>query len=204
MITLYGISASRAFRCLWMLEELGLDYRHEPLDYRDKAGLNDPAYRALNPNGRIPTLVDGDTVLWESMAINLYLARRYGDPQRLWPESHEGEGLAWQWSFWVMTEVEHPLLSVLMHRRLLPPERRDPEKAARNEGLLQQPLNVLQQALDARDHLVEGRFTVADLNVAAVLGWTRPARLDLAPYPAVDAWLSRCLARPAYGRAQTG
>ncbi|RMG38712.1 MAG: glutathione S-transferase family protein [Gammaproteobacteria bacterium] len=203
MITLYGISASRAFRCLWMLEEVGLPYRHEPLDYRDKAGLDDPSYRALNPNGRIPTLVDGDHVLWESMAINLYLARKYGGDAGLWPDSPETEGLAWQWSFWVMTEVEHALLTVLMHRRVLPEAKRDPERATRNEGLLRQPLRVLDQALGDRDYLVDGRFTVADLNVAAVVSWAKPARYPLKEYPALSAWLNCCLSRPARKRAQT-
>ena len=202
MITLYGISASRAFRCLWMLEELGIDYRRKPLDYRDQAALNDPAYRALNPNGRIPTLVDGDYVLWESMAINLYLARRYGQAAGLWPDDEQAEGLAWQWSFWVMTEVEHPLLSVLMHRRVLPTEKRDPQRAARTPGLLRQPLQVLDQALRGRDWLLHERFTVADLNLASVLAWARPARLSLRDWPALDAWLKRCLARPARRRAQ--
>lgn len=202
MITLYGIAASRAFRCLWMLEELGLDYRHEPVDYRDRAALDDPGYRALNPNGRIPTLVDGDLVLWESMAINLYLARRYGTEAGLHPDGAQNEGRALQWSFWVMTEVEQPLLKVLLHRRLLPRERRDPQQAARNEGILRQPFAVLDAALAQADWLAGERFTVADLNVAAVLGWAQPARLSLKPWPALYDWLGRCLDRPARRRAQ--
>ncbi len=202
MITLYGIAASRAFRCLWMLEELGLEYRHEPIDYRDRAALDAPAYRQLNPNGRIPTLIDGELVLWESMAINLYLARRYGADTGLWPDTVEDEGRAGQWSFWVMSEIEHSLLTVLMHQRLLPEERRDPERATRHRGILRQPFAVLERALGARDWLAGTRFTVADLNVAAVLSWARPARLSLREWPVLDDWLDRCLERPARRRAQ--
>lgn len=201
MLKLYGIAQSRTFRPLWLLHELGLEFEHVPLDFRGEA-LNDPAYRALNPNGRVPTLVDGDLVLWESMAINLYLARRYGGDSGLWPDSIAGEGLALQWSFWVMTEVESALLSVLMHSRVLPEDKRDPNKVSRNLGLLKAPFKILDQALEGRDYLADGHFTVADLNVAAVLSWCRPLRLTLGEYPALDAWLGRCLARPARKTAQ--
>ena len=75
-ITLYGISASRAIRSIWAAEEIGLEYTHVPTHFGRDA--KHPDYLAINPNGRIPTLVDGDLVLFESMAINTYLARKYG------------------------------------------------------------------------------------------------------------------------------
>jgi glutathione S-transferase len=201
MLKLYGITQSRAFRPLWLLHELGLEFEHIPLDFHGD-DLKTPEYRALNPNGRVPTLVDGDLVLWESMAINLYLARKYGGEAGLWPDSIAGEALAWQWSFWVMTEVEYSLLTVLMHGRVLPKEKRDPDKASRNLGCLKAPFSVLDQALAGKTYLIGERFSVADLNVAAVLTWCKPARVALADYPNLDAWLSRCLARPARKRAQ--
>lgn len=201
MLKLYGITQSRAFRPLWLLHELGLDYEQIPIDYRGN-DLSDPAYLEVNPNRRIPTLVDGDLVLWESMAINLYLARRYGGKSGLWPDGIEAEGLALQWSFWVMGEVETPLLSVLMHSRVLPAEKRDPHKVSRNLGVLKAPLSVLNQALAGRKYLIADHFTVADLNVAAVLAWCKPAQLELQDYPHLGAWLKRCLARPARIQAQ--
>ena len=201
MLKLYGITQSRAFRPLWLMHELGLEYEQIALDYRGEQ-LSDPAYLAVNPNGRIPTLVDGDLALWESMAINLYLARRYGGDSGLWPDSIEGEALAQQWSFWVMGEVEGPLLSVLMHSRVLPAEKRDPDRVSRNLGVLKAPFAVLDQALAGRDYLLGRQFTVADLNVAAVLSWCKPAKLPLDDYPQLDAWLKRCLARPARRQAQ--
>ena len=201
MLRLYGITQSRAFRPLWLLYELGLPFEHVKMDYRGEA-LRDPAYRALNPNARIPTLVDGDLVLWESMAINLYLARRYGTAAGLWPDGIEQEALTWQWSFWVMTEVEHALLTVLMHSRVLPEDKRDPDRLSRNAGLLKAPFGVLDQALRGREYLVADRFCVADLNVAAVLAWCKPARIPLEAYPELAAWLQRCLDRPARRQAQ--
>jgi len=77
MIKLYGIPASRAFRPLWMLEELGLAYENVPVNFAD-GGTRSAEFLTLNPNGHIPVLVDGEVVLWESMAISLYLARKYG------------------------------------------------------------------------------------------------------------------------------
>jgi glutathione S-transferase len=120
----------------------------------------------------------------------------------MWPDSLEQEALTWQWSFWVMSEVEHPLLTVLMHSRVLPEEKRDPERASRNRGVLKAPFGVLDQALHGREYLVADRFCVADLNVAAVLSWCKPARVSLEAYPDLAAWLRRCLDRPARRQAQ--
>jgi len=200
MIQIHGISASRAFRCLWLLEELDLAYEHIPVDFRGNA-TSDPAFRAINPNGRIPAMVDNELVLFESMAINLYLASRYDDGRGLWPADIADQGRTYQWSFWVMSEVEHALLSVLMHGHLLPEERRDPRKVSRNSGVLQQPFAVLEQALDGRDYLLGKQFSLADLNVAAVLSWARAARMKLDDYPQLQAWLKACLKRPACRQA---
>jgi len=193
MITLYGISASRAFRCLWMLEELGLEYEHVKTNFTgdNKA----PEYLALNPNGRIPTLVDGDFVLWESLAINLYLAAKYDGG--LQPKSLEDRALATQWSFWAMTEVEKPLLELLFHSAILPVEQRRQEARELALQTLEAPFRVLEQCLAGREQLVSDRFCVGDLNVASVLSWVRMARHDLSAHPAIDGWLTACLDRPA-------
>jgi glutathione S-transferase len=193
MITLYGIPASRAFRCLWMLEELGLEYESIPTNFM--GDNKQPDYLALNPNGRIPTLVDGDTVLWESMAINLYLAEKYDGG--LQPKSLEDRGRATQWSFWVMTEIEKALLEYLFHTLLLPEDQRDAAVSAAAAKQLQAPLEVLDGVLQGREHLVGDRFTVADLNVASVLSWAQMARFDLSAVPNVSHWLTTCTSRPA-------
>jgi glutathione S-transferase len=195
MIKLYGIPASRAFRSLWMLEELGLEYENVPTSFM--GGTRTAEFLKLNPNGHIPVLVDGETVLWESMAINLYLARKYG-AGRLWPASVADEGRAFQWSVWVMTEVETPLLAVLMHRRILPQEQRDESVVAASETKLAGPFGVLEGALRGRSYLLGDTFSVADLNVASVLSWVALARLDLGKWPALAAWMKRCSERPAF------
>jgi glutathione S-transferase len=197
MLQLYGNERSRAIRCLWMLEEVGKPYQLVDKSLRAD-DLHSAEYLRLNPNARIPTLVDGDLVLWESMAINLYLAQKYDRPMHC--ASAEVLGLAAQWSFWAMLEIEHLLLDLLNHRAVLPEFARDLSAVERDELLLKKPLSVLDSSLAGRFHLAGDGFTVADLNVAGILVWGKIARLDLSAYPDLAAWLDRCLARPAYAR----
>ena len=174
MLQLYGNSRSRAMRCLWMLEEMGKPY--QLIEKSTRADdLQDSEYLRLNPNARIPTLVDGDLVLWESMAINLYLAQKYEGPMHC--PGPEVLGLAAQWSFWAMLETEALLLDLLNHRAVLPEFARDPSYAERDELLLKKPLDVLNGALVEHDYLVGNSFTVADLNVASIL-WSAPLGVD--------------------------
>ena len=196
-LRIYGVPRSRAFRTLWMAEELGLPYELVPVHQRDAAG--DAALRRVNPNGQIPAIEDGDATLWESMAINLYLARKHGGP--LAPADPVEDGRILQWSFWVVTACEAPAFRVLRHRFLLPEGERRAEEAEAGLRQLARPLGVLDGELAAKEHLVGGRFTVADLNLASILAWLRAASVDLGGWPAVAAWLGRCLRRPAARRA---
>ena len=196
MLKLYGNLRSRATRCIWMLEEMGEPYELIETSVRSD-DLQNPAYLRLNPNARIPTLVDGDTVLWESMAINLYLAQK---PGPMHAASAAVTGLAAQWSFWAMLETEALLLDLLSHRVLLVEHVRDPSHVERNTLLLQKPLGILNQTLSGTEYLAGDSFTVADLNVASILAWGKLSRLDFSPHPSVARWLERALERPAYKR----
>ena len=198
MIKLHGIYRSRTIRPLWLLEELEVPFEQVPVDFR-LGETHHPDFLALNPNGHIPVLEDDGFVLWESMAINFYLAEKFGGP--LWPDSARERGLCHQWTLWVVTEVETPLLTLLRHTALLPEEKRDPEKARTNLEKLHGPFAVLNAALADRAYLLGESFTLADLNVAAVLSWARAARFPMAPYPHLEAWLKKCLSRPARKKA---
>ena len=198
MIKLYGISASRAFRPMWLMEEIDLDYELIPVDFR-KGENRTKDYLAINPNGKIPTLIDDDLVLYESMAINLYLAKQYGG--NFYPDDPAQEALANMWSYWVMTEVEHSLLTILLNTRLLPEEQRKPERIERNLLLLEKPFSVLNDALEGKTFLIGEAFSIADLNVAAVISWCRPARVNLKRWPNMKNWLERCISRPAFKQA---
>lgn len=207
-LTIYGIIASRAVRPLWVATELGLDFEHQPTDY--KTGVTrTPAFQALNPNGHIPVIVDhrpeGDVTVWESMACALYIARHHGQPDgvNLVPATPREDAEALRWSFWTVTEVEKDALTVLMHRMVMPAEQRKPELAEAAERRLQVPLRVLEQHLTQQQargesFIAAARFTVADLCVASVMLWVKPARELLAQHPLASAWLAQCLGRPAY------
>ena len=196
MIKLYGIPRSRTARVLWMLEELQVPYELVPVSFIGES--RKPEYLKINPNGHVPALQDGDLTLFESLAINLYLARKYD--KGLWPKTVEGEAKAYQWSIWAMTELEEPLLTVLMNRAFLPEAQRDAKKAADGAERFKTPLDVLEGQLTS-DWLAGKEFSVADLNVASVLGWANLGGLELTPK--AQAWLGRCTARPGYARFLT-
>lgn len=195
MLKLYGIPRSRANRCMWMLEEI-----NQPYELIEKSAhpndLRTPEILRLNPNARIPILVDGEVVLWESLAINLYLAQKFEGP--LHAGSPEVVGKATQWSIWVMLEIESLAQDMMQHRLWLADFARDASYAERAEILLQNPLKVLNESLKGRKFLLGNDFTVGDLNVSAIVSWVRRAGMDLSSMPEVDRWLQACLARPAY------
>jgi len=197
MIKLYGVPGSRAMRSLWMLEELGVPYENIKTQFGTDS--RQPEYLdKINPNGKVPALQDGDVTLWESLAINLYLARKYD--KGLWPKSIAGEGHTFKWSIWAMTEAEEPVVTALVHRVFFPPEQRDPKKADDAAERFQIPLKVLEGELAGKTYLLGNDFTVADLNVAAVLCWAPMAGLDMSAAPNAAGWLTRCTTRPAYAK----
>jgi glutathione S-transferase len=194
-LKIYGVARSRAFRILWMAKELGLDYEHVKVDFAT-GETRQPGFLALNPNGHVPVIDDDGFILWESMAINLYLAKKYG-AGRLYPTRLDDEARAWQWSFWGMTEVERPVLMAMFNRAILAEDQRDAAAAEAAEKQLAQPLRVLDGALAHTVNLLGDNFTVADLNVASILSWARPAQIDLGPFARVAEWLKTCAERPA-------
>jgi len=199
LVTIYGIPRSRAFRNLWAAEETGVDYVLEPTDF--VTGAKQPGFVALNPNAKIPALRDGALVLWESLAINLYLARKYGEG--LWPATVEDEGRAFMWTLWAATELEPIQMQWAYNSFVRPPEQRDPALASAGAEGMKRPYGVLETVLGAGcPYLLGERFGIADLNVASVAytawfnGW------DFSPFPKVKAWLDSCLERPAARRAR--
>ena len=195
-LSIYGIPTSRALRILWLANELGLDFNYVPVDF--SGGSRQPEFMKLNPNGHVPVIDDDGLILWESLACNLYLIKKHGGP--LQPKSLADEGRALQWSFWVMTEVEKAALTQLM-KLVYPADIPDTEAAAQKQKLIP-ALGVLNGALAGKDYLLGSSFTIADLNVAAVLAWLKIVKYDFSTVPNVEAWLTRCLARPAYASAK--
>jgi glutathione S-transferase len=196
-LTVYGAPRTRTVRTLWMMAELDLPYDLVPISNYDGSNLR-PAYLAVNPGGKVPAIDDGGFVLSESMAINLYLAKTYGGA--LYPATPRGEARAWQWSFWAVTEVDKTIIEWALHSSVLPEAERDAKRARAARLDLERPLAVLDGALTAAPWLVEGRFTVADLNAAAVM--YRALWMDLDATPHLRDWLHRCWDRPAARQAR--
>jgi len=190
-LRIYGVARTRAFRALWIAKELDLDYEHIPIEI-GPAGARKAEYLAINPNGRLPAIDDGGFVLWESLAITLYLAKKHG---RLYPATLEGEAKAWQWSLWSVQEVDRGVNIWSLHAIRLPPEDRDAARLAEALKVLAPPFKVLDGALAERRYLLGDEFCVADLNVAAVI--SRAIDMDLSATPRIADWLARCLDRPA-------
>jgi glutathione S-transferase len=198
MIKMYGTARSRSGRTLWALEELGLKYEHLPLGFTGET--KKPEYLKINPNGHVPAIDDGGTIVWESMAINLYLAEKYGKGS-LWPSTVEQHGACYQWSFFGMTEIEPLMMTVFMNRMLLPQEQRDESAAATAAEGLKKPFKVLDNQLHDREYLLGKEFIIADLNVASVSSLAALVGLDFSATPAMQKWLQTCVARPANQKA---
>ena len=192
-LRIYGIARTRAFRALWMAGELGLPYEHLPIEIGE-AGARAPEFLAINPNGRLPFIVDDGFVLFESLAITLYLAKKHS-PGKLYPATLQDEAKAWQWSFWAISEVDRGVNIWSLHAVRLPPAERDAAKRDEALKVIAAPFRVLDAALATQLYLLGDEFTVADLNVAAVI--SRAVDMDLSAVPNLQAWLRRCLERPA-------
>lgn len=191
-LTIYGSPRSRTMRVLWMAEELALDYTHVPLEFDDPC-LKEPEFLALNPAGAVPVIDDAGFALAESLAINLYLARKYatGACESICPQNLEQEASAVRWTLWAQGHLE-PWLQRDSHLTEL--------TAATNVAAsraVRHSLETLDRALHDGSWLVGEEFTVADLNVASVLSPSRAMHADLAGFDAVSGWLARCYERPA-------
>jgi glutathione S-transferase len=179
-------------------EELGAEYDHIPLIPR--AGTTDREFLAtINPNLHIPVLDDDGLIVWESIAINLYLGDKLGGP--LWPKQVQERALVYQWGFWVQTEIDRPDWNAVRRAG-------DDEKIRESQEAKIAALGILNDALVGRDYLLGNAFTLADVNVAASLSqpneggkidWMRldPHELGLA---ALGDWLQRCTSRDSWKR----
>ena len=197
-LKLYGIANSRALRSLWAIEECEVEYEHVPTSFMEEAKTED--YLAINPNGKIPTLVDDDLILFESMAINLYLARRYATS--LYPSDQAKQALVLQWSVWAISEIEPPQMEMVIDMFMTPQEKRSGNTRDRAERKLERPLAVLDKHLAEKKWLVGDNFSIGDLNVAAVMQLLKLVKFDYSSFSHVKKWADSCYARPAFSRAK--
>ncbi len=206
MLTIYGIYRSRATRNIWLAGELGIPFKMVPVIQANRladplaadAPLNtrSPEFLKINPNGHIPSIDDDGLVLHESLAINLYLAKKHGGP--LAPANVAEDGQMAMWTVWSVTELEPHSIQVLYHRVSKPAAEREPKVADAAVGALRGVFAVLDAALAETGYLVGGRFTVADINVAECVRYAMAAPELFEAAPHVKKWLAACHARPVY------
>jgi glutathione S-transferase len=206
MLKIYGCYRSRASRNIWLCNELGIPFELVPViqAYRlpnpDAATAprhtKTPEFLKVNPNGHIPAIDDGGLVLFESLGINLYLAKKHGGS--LAPANMAEDGLMSTWTAWALTEVEPHSIQILYHRVSKPVAERDPKVAEAAIEALKAPFAVLDKALAGTGYIVGGRFTVADINIAECVRYATAAPELLEAHPNVKAWIAKLHARPAF------
>lgn len=182
MLKLYGGARSRASIIKWYLEEHSIPYEFVLLDMQ--AGEHrQPEFLAINPVGKVPAIADGDFKLWESGAILLYLDRQYG-PAR----SETERAIDAQWIFYGNATLG-PAIFV------------DPNRE-QNLDRLMQPLETI---LGQHPYLTGDTFTVADVGLGSILAYIpMMLKLDLSPYPAIQAYIQRLGDRPAFKKGILG
>ena len=200
MIRLYGPLQSRAARCLWMLEELAIPYEHVPLDGQSREERRKSVGKVVL-TGKSPAMEDGSLKLFESAAINLYLAAKYDD-RELWPATQAQRAHVLQWAFFAMTELEPHIVTIFMQKLVHTGDDHNEAAAQAAEQALAEPLGVLEKQLAKRSHLLGEQFTAADLICVSVLDMLGMLQFSLEPWPKVNKWVSACTERPAYKRSR--
>lgn len=193
------ITSVNVEKVVWALEELGLDYERRDVG-GPFGGLDDPGYRAMNPNGLIPVLQDGDVTVWESSAAVRYLSAEYGSGT-LWPENPRDRAISDQWADWCNTTFQPAWLEPFVQIVRTPASRRDFAALKRSNDKANVCFGILDAALAKTPYLGGDTPTYADiLNGAALYRWARldVERIDM---PNVDAWHERLKARPAFVKA---
>ena len=207
MLTLYGVYRSRATRNVWLMNELGLPFTHVPViqGYRlaDPAAPDAPlnttstAFLAINPAGQVPFIVDDGLVLSESLAINLYLAKKHGGPLAARDPGEEAQMM--QWALFGATQIEQTALDI--YYPYADGTVHTPDGAARIAAAaekLARPVATLNAHLAATGHVVGGRFTVADINMAEIIRYASAHQPLMQANPLVTGWLAACQTRPAF------
>jgi len=204
-IRLLSWPQSSGSRIQWALEELGLPYEYERID-RDKMEHKSPEYRAINPNGKVPALVDDGEPYFESLAILLHLAEKYGTTKGLWPARGTERAEALSWTVWAATELWAYMIQYLYHGLDTPisfaKAQRSKAAGAWSRANFSQHLDMLEQRLQGRNYVMGSAFTLVDLPIASVLRFGTRFGASIDGRPNVGAWLARCVARPALQRVE--
>ena len=191
---------SRAVRTVWLLEEIGMPYELERFELGQKE-MRSPEYAKLNPNGRVPTLVDGDTTITESTAIAQYLAAKYA-PQLAPGATAENFATFLQRLNYAEGMIMPPINNYVVETILLPPERRNEEIAKRSLKLLNRTLAAAEAHMENREFLAD-EFTIAETITGHAVIMSRRLGADFGTLPNLTAYADRLEAREAFKKASS-
>ena len=195
----YFAPSSRAVRTVWLLEEIGQTYELERFTLGQKE-MRGPEYTRINPNGRVPTLIDGDTMISESTAIAQYLGAKYAPQLTPGPDA-PNFAMYLQWLHYAEGMIMPPINNYVVETILLPPDRRNPEMAARALKLLNRVLGAAEAHMEDRA-FIAGDFTVADTITGHAVIMSRRLGADFRHCPNLSACADRLEARPAFKAAE--
>jgi glutathione S-transferase len=199
MLHLYHCANARSFRVLWLLEELGISYELHVMQFPPRHHA--PDYLALNPQGTVPYLVDGDTTLSESIAILQYLDSVHGQGRF---SVAPGQSAYASWLNWLLfgeASLMPPLATILRYRLFAPEEGRNDAIAAAHETILSARLEALESALTSSEYLCAAGFSTADISVGYALLLARVIGLGHLLGQATDHYWQRLERRPAFRAA---
>ena len=197
MLRVWGRTTSiNVHKVMWTIGELGRP--HERIDVgRAFGGLDTPAYGALNPNRRIPTLEDGDVVLWESNVIVRYLAAKFG-AGTLWPEDPAVRGVADQWMDWQQTTLLPDMRTIFWALVRTPAAERDAKSIDAAVGALKGLWAILDAWLEDRPFVAGDALTMGDIPVGAMCHRYYALDVERPQLPHLEAWYRRLQARAAF------
>ena len=197
MIRLLGRQTSgNVQKIIFCLEELGLPYIRE--DYgRQFGNTSTEAYRNLNPTAKVPTLVDGELIIWESHTILRYLAAVYGST--LTGATAAERSMAERWMDWLLGALNTPYVAVFKDAKKVPAERA-PDFTAQGTDLLAQ-LKILDCHIAGRDWFALDRFTIADIALGSIVKRCLEFPIERPAYSELERWQSAIDARPAFAVA---
>ncbi len=189
-------NSSNVQKVLWCCEELGLKYERE--DVGGPFGRNrDPEYLALNPNGLVPTIIDGDFVLWESNTIIRYLAAKHGNGT-LYPTDLQTRALGERWMDWQLSVVVPAINPIFFGLIRTPPEKRDQAAIAASRDKLATALKMLDASLERSDYVAGASFTVGDIPVGIMTYRWYTLEIERENLPNLKRWYERLSTRPGF------
>src|SRR5262245_43728780 len=203
-IKFYSWPRSTGARVHWALEELAVPYEYVEVD-RTKGEHKTDSYLAINPNAKVPALIDDGISYFESLAIVLYLGERYGVERGLWPAGGQDRADALSWSVWSISELHYNVRECLYHGMDTPISYKQDDRSGAaaefNRKAANKHFDMLEKRLAGREYLL-GKFSLVDVVAASTLRFGTMFGMGLDQHRAVAAWMDRCTKRPALAKVR--